>query len=435
MFGDFIEYLLKNQKRIVLLGKRNNDFLGEKYSGREGVSFFEVPDNYADPLLSRSFIRKSRRLAGLVEREFGQISVITNPFHNTQKCISMFGKNTSLFVAFLHAEEWPLTLINKREKVTTLGSRPEKSRLWYYQRELLNSLSQSKAAWFMNEVTRKYHEYYYDISLSDSYVIPIPFYTEKYKREANMASRQNRDEISIIWLGRFDFFKNPTILRTYQHLLSITENRKTRIKYGLIGYAFDEKFERQIRNELKSTERLKIQLHGRVDPKDINKIVKDYDVGIGMGISTYHLAMNCIPVIVADAADIQSIASIKGCWLHEAPLGFVGGGVYADECGFAIPNRKSIGHLLEEIQDSPEKKRTYGMEAKKYVENNLSISKTMPELVDAWSSSRFSLEHVNIFDIPFRKKISLIAKGVLRRTIGTENIAKIKTFCHLKTEA
>ena len=339
-------------------------------------------------------------------------------FNNLQASMLIFDKsrNLKLFTAFLHPEAWPRALFSW-PSVHGKSIRPlRKNSIYYYQRELLRKLDLGFANWFMNDVTKKYHEYYYDVELPNSRVIPLPFDIPEIDPVFFDKARKNRGILKVLWLGRFEYFKNPSIKKTYEALQQLVEKHKElNVEFDLIGYG-SEKYEKDIRKQVKTSGRLQVKYLGKVFPDKLPEVIAQYDVGVAMGTSALHIGGMRIPSILVDASDEKHISQIKGCWLHEAPVGFLGEGVYADICGYTVEVRRDLLTLFEEFLELGTRSEIVGSKCYEYTLENYDENKIMPQIIDAWTSSTFSPGDMEVYrHPPIKRFIRRTAKKILRR--------------------
>lgn len=173
-------------------------------------------------------------------------------FSNLQVTMMIFEsfQHARLFTSFLHPEAWPRALFSW-PSVYGKSIRPlRKNSLYYYQKELLKKLDTGSASWFMSDLVKKYHEYYYDVELPNSRVIPLPFDIPEIDSVVLNRSRKNSDILKVVWLGRFEYFKNPSIKKAYEALQQLIEKHKDlKVEFDLIGYG-SEKYEKEDRKSV-----------------------------------------------------------------------------------------------------------------------------------------------------------------------------------------
>lgn len=356
----------------------------------------------------------------LVSKTADEIHILAPYFHNIQIAMAAFrpyADRVRITTAFLHTEAWSralftIPLFGKRQQIRDL----KQNSLYYYQKHLLQRLDLGSANWFMSDLVKKYHEYYYDVQLPNSRVIPLPFDIPEIDPVVLNRSRKNSDILKVVWLGRFEYFKNPSIKKTYEALDRLTEEHKDlKVEFDLIGYG-NEKYEKDIRKEVKTSGRLQVKYLGKIFPDKLPEVISQYDVGVAMGTSALHIGGMRIPSILVDASDEKHINQIKGCWLYEAPVGFLGEGVYADICGYSVKARQELSTMFEELLDRGHGSETLGNKCFEYTLENYDENKIMPQIIDAWTSSTFSPGDMEVYrHPPLKRFIRRTAKRILRR--------------------
>ncbi|WP_198468395.1 hypothetical protein [Acetomicrobium sp. S15 = DSM 107314] len=341
----------------------------------------------------------------------GTLCVYAPYFNNLQLAMTIFRKSEDvrILTSFLHPEAWPTSLFFSRLSRYKESIRPlKKNKLWHYQRNLLKILDKNNACWFMSDSVKSYHEYYYDVDLPKSAVIPLPFDTKDHN--AVWEGPSAHGIFRVVWLGRFDYFKNPSIKVIFDALQSLAEeNKNTKIKFNLIGYG-NKRYEKDIHSYLKS-DKIEINYLGKIHVSELDDILVKHDVGIAMGTSSLHIGALGIPAINIEAGDEKSKKKIKGTWLFQQPKGLASD-VYLEITGKSQVIGREIGCLLKQAMNNKELLPLLGEKCRKYVRNNYDENKIMPKLINIWESSSFSPEMFPIYREPiyYRVARSVIAK-------------------------
>jgi len=271
-----------------------------------------------------------------------------------------------ILTGLFHPEAWPMGIkyLNIRGKYQT--RRKVKNSQWYYQRDLLFYLANSGALWSMNEIYKCYHEYYYEIKLVGCKIIPLPFEHTKVEPEINIDIITNTDSFSVLWIGRFDYFKNPSIMKVYKALLKIySETPMINISFNIVGYGEGKRFEHDIQLKLRNSP-FRVNFLGKIPHENLYKIIQENDIAICMGTSALHAASLGLPTIIVDAMDYCRMHLIKGVWFYESQFGYLGGGAYADLINLQVPNRKELYYLIKNyLKEKKELKYEIGLKCKK----------------------------------------------------------------------
>lgn len=406
-----VSYLLKNGLSVSLLFLNSNSYVNRVLTESKGVTrtHFSIP--YGLPYLS---VNEGKGISERLNNCFSAEStlVLSSNLSHLQLILHLNRSDVTVLNGFFHTESWVNELFVMHEKILPR----KRNSLWSYQRALLADLDYGAANWFMSDVVKKYHEFYYDVELSNSRVIPLPFDIPEIDAVGFDNARKKRDMLKVLWLGRFEYFKNPSIKKTYEALEQLIEKHKDlKLEFDLIGYG-SEKYEKDIRKVVKTSGRLQVKYLGKIFPDKLPEVITQYDVGVAMGTSALHIGGMRIPSILVDASDEKHINQIKGCWLHEAPVGFLGEGVYADICGYTVEARRGLLTFFEELLDLGTRSETIGNKCYEYTLENYDENKIMPQIIDAWTSSTFSPGDMEVFrHSPLKRFIRRTAKKILRR--------------------
>ncbi|WP_162182402.1 hypothetical protein, partial [Aeromonas finlandensis] len=304
-----------------------------------------------------------------------------------------------LLTGILHPEAWSIW-----EPGIGFNSarafKPKKiNRLWHYQRQLLLRLDRNNAIWYLNDTHRKYNEYYFETELTFNGSVAIP--VEPSSCAANISYSTPTSEIRVLWLGRFDFFKNPCILRFIDELESLLiERADLEITFDLIGYGVGC-YEREIKSYAGiKKERLKINFLGKKKVSDICKVVESggYHFGLAMGTSTYHLAMMGLPVVVIEACANDYQKFMRGMWLDDASEEYDdGSALYLALAGKHVTKRRIIKDLLSDIfiDGFLQNKSKH---CRDYVEKYHSVDILMPKIRNLLLSSTYCEKFVYTFN-------------------------------------
>lgn len=393
--------MFKKGQKVTMIMHKNDFVFSQLDSGeREMIETWELPE------MGKSVKYLNTKELSFLESLGGKISnngkdnfyVYAPYFNNLELAIALFRKQTNvrLFTSFLHPEAWPRDLFFS--SIARRAIRPKKKcPLWEYQRQLLQTLDEKRASWFMSESVKAYHEFYYEVKLQNSYVIPLPFDVDAHNVSWQPLGEQNR--FKVIWLGRFDYFKNPSIKTAFEALQSLAEkNRDIKFELSLIGYGNDS-FEKDIRESLKS-DLVKIEFFGRIPVSEIDELLVQHHVGIGMGTSVLHMGVLGMPTINIEAGDDNNIGKIKGSWLFDLAIGLCSG-VYLDMAGGKSSfKRESVSSLLNQAFNQRQDLQKIGQKCRKYVCDYYDERIVMPRVLDAWQGSNFSTGMFSVYRAP-----------------------------------
>ena len=315
---------------------------------------------------------------------------------------------SSIATGFFHPEAWPMeqhsTLLkDKIFRVRNKGiKQKEKGSLWRYQRKLLQDLDNKNGSWFMSESVKAYHEFYYEVDLPNSQVIPLPFDVSSHI--SNWQGNWEDKKFRVIWLGRFEYFKNPSIKKVFCALQNLAKKYgDVEFEFSLIGYG-DKYHEQDIRSVVQPSS-IKVNYLGKVSVSDIDEILIKHDLGVAMGTSALHMGVLGLPTINIEGGDQYNQDRICGTWLFDQPIGLASG-VYLELAGLDYPKRMTISSLLEEAFEKRHLGQLYGEKCRKYVFENHDESIVMPNMIKAWEKSCFHPSMFPIYRAPFYLRIA-----------------------------
>lgn len=216
---------------------------------------------------------------------------------------------------------------------------------------MLCKLDSGHAIWYPNDIYRKYNADYFSVPLlnQSSATVPIEFTLRRISYEIPTPKKT----LKVVWLGRFDFFKNESILCFIENLnLLLEEEGEVNICFDLIGYGVDV-YEKEVETYISlAHERLAIRILGWMNETEIHTKVEyeQYDFGVAMGSSAYHLAMIGLPVIALDSCVKGYRRLVKAIWLDEASDEFdEGSSLYLTLIGEVMHPRQCIKTLLLDV--------------------------------------------------------------------------------------
>ncbi|WP_139459738.1 glycosyltransferase [Aeromonas veronii] len=350
----FISYLVENGDDIAVVGAEESilfELLDEKgieikrYVGPELNGFFVSPE---EELALSSFGRK------IINDFNGQeLYVLASYFDVLHRAMHIFNgdKRVHILTGILHPEAWSIWEPGIGFNASRAFKPKQINETWHYQRQLLLKLDRAHAIWYPNDIYRKYNSEYFSVPLNhhSSATVPVEPVTQKIRY--NISAPE--EFMKVIWLGRFDFFKNESILSFIDSLNVVLNNKpQLHILFDLIGYGY-ALYEDEVESYKKlAHERLEIRILGKRNESDIYSLIESekYHFGVAMGSSAYHLAMIGLPVIAIDSCVKGYRRLVKGVWLDEASDEFdEGSSLYLSLIGEPSPQRNNIHVMLEDV--------------------------------------------------------------------------------------
>ena len=225
--------------------------------------------------------------------------VIAPYFDSLQFAMAVFGdsSNFKLMHLWAHPQSWCTTLKIKNNDWFTRDK--IKNSKYKYQKKLLETLYVEGADFYSSRTVPVFNSWYYEIDINPSKVeaVPIDSYNqlESWKYE-----KINLDSLSVLWVGRFDAWKNESIINIYETLERISRRYKEiKIRFDIVGYG-NPKHEDYIRDRV-FTNNVEVNFMGGVKPDNLPGLFLKYDLGIAMGLTVKKMGQIGLPSIIIDS--------------------------------------------------------------------------------------------------------------------------------------
>ncbi|ATL98052.1 TPA: glycosyltransferase [Aeromonas bestiarum] len=375
--------------------------------GRKGSFIFELLDRkgveikkYIIPEMDDFFVslREQSYLAAvgqqIIDDFFGEeIYVLASYFDVLHKAMHIFNgdKRVHILTGILHPEAWSLWEPDVGFNAARSFKSKRIDRLWHYKRDLLSKLDGAKAIWYPNDIFRKYNEHYFSLCLHHRALATVP--VEPVVHNINYQITAPENVLRVLWLGRFDFFKNESIFKFIEGLNELLEiNKNITIYFDLIGYGV-EPYENEVKSYCEQVrDRLRIRFIGKMNEVEIYSRVNSekYHFAVAMGSSAYHLAMMGLPVLAIDSSVKGLRRLVKGVWLDEATDEFdEGSSLYLMMIGEEpLQRRDIIDILMESFDDGFLQKKS--VSCSEYVKRYHSIDVLLPKIRNFILQSEFT---------------------------------------------
>ncbi|MBW3693222.1 hypothetical protein [Aeromonas dhakensis] len=398
----FVEYLVSNGDRVAIVSYEDSLIL-EVLSQKEiKVKKYIMPTNddfFTSLRDQEDLLYLGRCILDGFEGE--EVYILSSYFNVLHKAMYVFNgdKRAHILTGILHPEAWSIWEPDVGFNSLRAFKPKVINRLWHFQRNLLLKLDHANALWYINDTHRKYNEDYFDISLKNYGCITIP--VEPYPCVVGGLNYVSESEIRVIWLGRFDFFKNPCIFKFMDELETLLVLKPDlNISFDLIGYG-DGHYEHEVRSYASTkNSRLNIRFLGRKKIDDIYKIVTcgGYHSGLAMGTSAYHLAMMGLPVMVIEACIHGYHNFMRAMWLDDGSEEYDdGSGLYRALAGEDVEQRRPVIDVLSDIfvDGFLEKK---SKSCRDYVEKHHGIDILMPKIRGLLLNSTYHEKYTYTFE-------------------------------------
>mgnify|MGYP002622465983 CR=1 FL=1 len=278
----------------------------------------------------------------------------------------------------------------------------KRSSVFYYQKTLLESMDINMSSYYTSYAIFNYNSWYYEVNLRKRTIEGLPIQTN-IGAPFNYRYNQNTNELKVLWVGRFDYFKNDAIIYISNTLDRIAKEKKIKISFTVVGKG-SPKYESELRNKLKS-KHIKIEIQGVIQPEFLNSIFAKMDIGIGMGVTVKQMGFAGLPAILIDSRD-RDYKEEKCCnWVFDIETGDDGDGMYYYYIGHPLSYRKSLYNVLLEVVDEPSKLSEFSSKCKSFVSKNYSYDRQYGIITERVVNSTFTGEGFEIYRYGFVRRL------------------------------
>lgn len=394
MFIEMTEYLISQGHKVFFLVE-NLSIYEKKLSSHEHVYFIRRKTDQVIEFMSDKKIEKEREF---VLKQFNlseNYYVISPYFDKLQLAMALFKshKNFKLLNLWPHPEEWTsrVRLIGR----ANFSRKIYKNKKYKYQRKLLELLDLKNGHFYGGRVVPIFNNWFYKINLNPPTIEALPIKDIEFDIKLS-DQRAELKSIKIIWCGRFDYFKNEAIISISNVLNNLVlKFPEYKVVYGIIGYGSD-KYTREVQERINS-QNIEVEFIGKVEPENLTKVFRSYDIGIGMGLSVKKMAQVGIPSIVIDSVGPKDDHPKNSNWLFDTKEGDAGDGYYYRIANNSIENRESLHDLLERVFSNPSLLKGYGDLSFNYVNEFYSFEKQVNAIIHGAKTSNFFAEDYPVF--------------------------------------
>ena len=259
------------------------------------------------------------------------------------------------------------------------------------QKSLLKEMDDADASYYTSYAIKDYNQWYYGLKFKDRSIEGLPIQVdcgEPFKYQ----DRLSQKEFRVLWVGRFDFFKNDAIYYIYNCLKELSDsNPGIHFYFNIVGKG-TEKYEKDIRGRLKdkNTDRLSVQFLGIVQPNQLTSVFSQNDIGIAMGVTVKQMGYTGLPAILIDSMS-KNYNGGKCCnWVFDIATGDDGDGMYYQMANSPLEYRKELKELLSEVIKNPALLKEYSDKSVKYVTNHYMYERQNRVILERACASKFT---------------------------------------------
>ena len=419
LFANYANYLVNKGYNVLFITQESGDNIYEKLLiGEKKIKFVKVNTDILN--MSDSERRKVREQAldQLGDLNWDNTFAVCGYFVHVLLLENILkGKNVPITHIWAHPLEWvryaylnPLKYHFDRRKVNSV---------YKYQKKLIEIMDAKNAMYYTSYAIFNYNKWYFDAALKERKIEGLPIQINTGEPFSYSYSKKG-DSFNILWVGRFDYFKNDAIIYILKTLEKLVDETKVRITFNVVGKGRPQ-FEKDIKNRLKS-ELVTVNLQGPVPPDHLNDVFEKNDVGIAMGVTVKQMGYSGLPAILIDSMN-DSYKEDKCCnWVFDIETGDDGDGMYYKTIGKPLEYRNSLYNILMEVIANPIVLDDYSEKCKKSVSVHYSYEGQYEIITERVLHSEFTGDGYPIYRNSllrrswrkFKKTLLLLKKSVTR---------------------
>lgn len=401
LMADFAKYLSDRGIDVIfMVGGESKSIYYELIHDNYNIKFCEIKgiNNTVYYSKKNSVYHNDRtKIFELINKK-EQIYVVTCFFYTLQYAMNIFesySEYTKILQVWSHPLEWIHRLIHNKDYVY----KKKKNSLYYYQRNLLQKITNQNASHFISKSIFDFNNWYYEAELicpkgEKMWCAPVRF-NRKIVAD-KISNRKITNRLRVLWIGRLTYFKSDAIIHIFESL------EKMRQAYPSIHFVFNiigdgsEKDRNYVKARI-TPQNVSVKFWGMIKPEDLYEHFKNNDIGVSMGLSVKIMAANGLPAILIDSMD-RRYTSEKNCnWIFETDDGDAGDGLYYQIMGCPLDYRRRLVDILESVLKGDVDLNEYSVKSKEYVDNKYSYEKKYDDLYEEAINSEFRPNTCNTF--------------------------------------
>lgn len=389
LFSGFVKYLLSHDINVILITIDRKDNIYRKLLKDEWdkiVIVYRNPDNIL--YMSDSSRNKQRQNIQdqLKEFDLNEAYAICGFYIDLLILIDLLKEyNTKITLIWPHPLDWINYLPLRNNQYYFKKHR--KSRHFLFQKQLFSDLEKNNASYYTSYSIYDFNCWYYELPHKQKVIEGLP--VQNNAGESFIYKPiENSNRLNILWVGRFDYYKNDAILYIYKCLEDIKKtNPSLNITFNIAGHG-RKKFEKQLKESIHS-EFITVKFLGTIKPSELNAVFSQNDIGIAMGVTVKQMGMAGLPAILIDSMSKDYKGGNCCNWLYDIFTGDDGDGMYYKMMNAPLNYRKNLKDLIEEIIQTPASLKNISDKCKEYVVDHYSYERQYGIMLDRVISSTF----------------------------------------------
>lgn len=389
MFSNYIRFLIKRRYKVYLITENILGNIYHKLLSDIEDQIIYIKRNPCNVMYLTTKEQEELRISVL--SKFGKIDYNTiyctcGYFIDLMMLLIIF-KNKSVKISMIWPH--PLNWVNQLFFIKNTYHLQRRPYLSFYrkQKDLLELMHNHNAFFYTSYSIFYFNRWYYSAKLDDRIIEGLPVQINS-GLEFDYVSPIRDGLWNILWVGRFDFFKNDAICKIHRTLELIAYKKNVKICFNIVGHGKKE-FEDALKRNLQSNN-IKVSFLGTVKPDELNNVFRANDIGIAMGVTVKQMGYAGLPAILIDSMS-KYYKKERCCnWIFDIETGDDGDGMYYDAAKMTLRNRESLYDVLSSVIDNPDLLIDYSNRCKEYVQKYYSYERQYEIITDRVLNSSFT---------------------------------------------
>lgn len=415
-FSGFIHFVIKKGHKVYFVsqvGEKNifNELLKDLNGQFVWVDFKRI--NIAEKTERQCDLIREGFLKKLNIRDYENTAAIAGYYSDMVFLTSMFSSinQVRMLLIWPHPLNWPNALFSNPKTYNT--EKKINSPQYKYQKALVKEIDDAGGNYYTSYAIFDFTNWYYDADMKPRDIEGLPIQVDNGKSFTYCYDSSSK-VLRILWVGRFDYFKNDAIVYTLQTLDELSE------KYNDIHFVFNivgrgtVQFEQDIKKRATS-EKVEVNFMGAVSPTKLNDVFSQNDIGIAMGVTVKQMGYSGLPSILIDSLT-SDYNSDKICnWVFDIDTGDDGDGYYYYLANSPLEKRERLGDLLESVIMNPECLNEYSKKSQVFVNAHYSYEKQNTIILERAIESKYKGSKIPIYHYPFSKRVEIkLRKAIIK---------------------
>lgn len=418
--ADLIKYMIESGSKVFFITQlvdhnRKNIYSDLLKDISDGLNIINVPHLERVMMYEDDRYQEDKKIIKEYISEKEDYCLITYYFRTMQYGIRVLEGYSKIRILYLWPHPLQFILAIPTFPKAAYAFKRKKNKMYYYQKKLFELMHKSNASFYSSRSIFDYNNWFYETNLEQKKRIECdPVRTIKPRKQYHYDI--NSKKISVLWVGRFDFFKNDAIAYIYKNLNEFASKYPgIMFELNIVGGG-NETFTNDLKSKL-NPGTVDINYLGLKKPDELPDIYVSNDIGIAMGLTVKQMAMCGLPAILIDSLN-DNYKTEKYCtWIYETSEGDAGDGAYYYSMGKPLTNRNKLSDILSSVIKEPASLNQLSMKCTEFVKKYYSLNTQNQKIIEAAEQSQLCVSEIKpfIYSLPVRRLYSLYIKYRDRR--------------------